>query len=107
MLEPRTKLLPAPIVHAGFTSLAALSAADEKGAAIGVEVCLGQVQSLADTKPGPPQSDDQAAYPRAVNAVAGLAHHRHDLLDSRWVGRVAQSLVPGRASGVIARERRR
>jgi hypothetical protein len=37
-----------------------------------------------------------------MNAVARLAHNRHDLLHSRWIGRVAQSLVSGRASSVIA-----
>ncbi len=27
-----------------------------------------------------------------MNAVAGLAHHRDNLLDSLWIGRVAQAL---------------
>jgi hypothetical protein len=44
MLDPRAKLLPAPIVHAGFTSLATLSTAHEDGAAIRIEIRLGQVE---------------------------------------------------------------
>jgi hypothetical protein len=55
MLVPRAKVLPAPIVHAGFTSLSALSAADEYGAALQVEISLRQVQGLTDPKARAPQ----------------------------------------------------
>jgi hypothetical protein len=93
MLDPRAKLLPAPIVHTGFTSFAALPAANEEGTATGIEIRLGQVEGLAYSKPRAPQHNDQAADPRTVDTVAGLAHHRHDLLHSRGIGRVAQPLV--------------
>jgi hypothetical protein len=79
-------MLPPPIIHAGFTALAALSAPNEQGAALGVEICLGQVQGLADPKATAPQDDEQAAYPLTVNAAAGVAHDCHDLLNSRWIG---------------------
>jgi hypothetical protein len=58
VLGPRTKLLPAPIVHAGFSSLTTLASADEKGAAAGIEIRFGQIQRFADAKPGAPQNDD-------------------------------------------------
>ncbi len=43
----------------------------------------------------------------AVAIGADLAHHGDDLLDRRRVGRVAQPLVAGRSSGVVAGHRRR
>src|ERR671910_706877 len=58
MLEPRAKLIPAPVVHAGLPSLTALSPANEYGAALGIEIRFGQVQRLADSKPGAPEHDD-------------------------------------------------
>jgi hypothetical protein len=98
MLDPRTKLFPAPIVHAGFASLAALSTANEEGTALGIQITLSQVKSLADSKASSPEDDDQAANPRTMDAATRLAHDRHDLLDSWWIGRVAQSLVPRRST---------
>src|SRR5947207_9479665 len=102
VLEPRAKLLPAPVVHAGLAPLAALSATDEKGTALRIETCLRQVERFVNAEPRTPQDDDQTAYPRAVRAGTGLAHDRDDLLHSRWVRRVAQSLVSRRAACVVA-----
>jgi hypothetical protein len=49
--------------------------------------------------------DDQAAQPAAVDAVAGAAHDGHDLLDRRWIRRVAHPLVARRPAGVEFRQR--
>ena len=57
MLDPRPKLLPAPIIHAGLAPLAALTPANEEGAALRIEICLGQVQGLGDPKSRAPQHD--------------------------------------------------
>jgi hypothetical protein len=42
-----------------------------------------------------------------MNATAGLAHHRDDLLDARRVGGVAHPLVPRRAAEAELRRCRR
>ena len=55
-------------------------------------------------RPGAPQHHDQAAQPAAVHTVTGAAHHRHDLLDRRRIGRVAQPLVARRATRVELRQ---
>jgi hypothetical protein len=39
-----------------------------------------------------------SAHPQPAGVVAGTAHDRDDLLDRRWIGRVAQSLVAWRAT---------
>jgi hypothetical protein len=36
---------------------------------------------------GAPEHDDQPAQSAPVDAVAGVAHHRDDLLDRRRIGR--------------------
>src|SRR5204863_9495677 len=72
-----------------------------------VEVTLGEIERFLDSQPRPPEHDDQAANAVAVDAVAGLPHHRHDLLDPWRIRRIAQSLVSRRAPLVIARHRRR
>jgi len=41
----------------------------------------------------------------AVDAVAGGAHDRDDLLDRRWVGGVADPLVARRPAGMEVRHR--
>jgi AraC-like DNA-binding protein len=50
---------------------------------------------------------DQAAQPRAAIAVAGAAHHRHNLLDPGRISRVSPTLVAGRATSLVSRQRRR
>jgi hypothetical protein len=72
-----------------------------------VQVGLGERERLTDPQARAPQHDDQAAQPTAVDAVAGAAHHRDDLLDRRWVGGVAHPLVAGWAAGMEFRQRRR
>ena len=98
MLDPGAKLLPAPIVHAGLAPLVALAVANEEGAALRIEICLGQCQCLADPESRSPKHDDKAADSSTMTAIVGLAHHRHDLLNPGWIGRVAQSLVTRRAT---------
>jgi hypothetical protein len=51
-LQPGIKLLPSPIVHPNLAALATLPMADEHRSAPGLEVSLGERQSLADPKTG-------------------------------------------------------
>lgn len=60
-----------------------------------------------DAQTGPPRHDDQSAHPPAVTAVPRLAHDRDDLDDGGRVSRVAVTLVPGTAPGVVPGHRRR
>lgn len=62
VLDPRSKLLLAPLVHTDLASPIALAVANEDGAARGIEVALGQAKRLGDSKARPPQHDDQAAH---------------------------------------------
>ena len=48
-----------------------------------------------DPQPGAPQHNDQAAHPPTVPPVTGLAHDGDDLIDRRWVGRLARPLLAG------------
>jgi hypothetical protein len=47
-------MLRGPRVHADFSALAALAAADQESAAIEVKVALGERQSFADAQPSSP-----------------------------------------------------
>ena len=95
------------VVHADLAAASALAAAHEQRAAALIEIGLGERERLVDAQPGPPQHHDQAAQPAAVRVVAGRAHDRDDLLDLRRIGRVAQTLVARRATGVEAGHGRR
>src|SRR5215207_7131929 len=92
-LEPGRELLPGPVVHADLAAPIALAAPHQQRAAARVKVGLGERERLADAQTGAPQHDHQAAQPAAVDTVAGVAHDGDDLLDCRWVGGVAHSLV--------------
>jgi hypothetical protein len=105
--QPRRQLIPCPGVHADFATLAAFAVAHEDRAAGGIKVALGERECLADPKARAPEHDDQAAHSEPFGVIAGAAHDRDDLLDRRWVGRVAQPLDTWRATVVIARQRRR
>jgi hypothetical protein len=94
-LEPRRDLLPAPRVHADFSTLAAVAMADQDGAARAVQVTLGEGERLADAKPGSPQQDDQRPCAQAVHPVPRPAHDGDDLLDRRRGGGGGGS-IPGR-----------
>jgi hypothetical protein len=85
--------------------VAALAAPHQQRSAAGVEVGLGERQRLVDARAGSPEDDDQAAQPATVDAVAGVAHHGDDLLDRRWVGGVAHTLVARRPAVVELRQR--
>src|ERR687898_260862 len=75
-------------------------------AAAGAQVGLCQGERLADAQPGAPEHDDQAAQPPAVDAVAGAAHHGHDLFDRGRVCGVADPFVARRPAGMELRQRR-
>lgn len=57
--------------------------------------------------PRPPEDDDEAVKAMTLAGVPGLTHDRHDLIDRRWIGRIATALVPRRPPGVMAGQRRR
>src|SRR5215217_8338519 len=77
-LKPRLELLPGPVVDADLAAAAALAAAHQQRSA-----SRGERERLVNAQAGAPQHDDQAAQPAAVDAVAGVAHHRDDFLDRR------------------------
>jgi hypothetical protein len=62
-------------------------------------------ERLVDAQAGAPQHHDQPAQPAAVDAVAGAAHDGDDLLDRRWIRRVADPLVAWRPAGMKVRQR--
>jgi len=82
-----------------------LFAPDQQRIATRIQIGLGERERLVDRQAGAPQHDDQAAQPATVDAVAGAAHDRNDLLDRRRVGRVAHPLVARRPAGVEFRQR--
>jgi hypothetical protein len=94
-LQPRVELFPRPAVHPDFTALAALSSADEHGAAVSVEVALLERERFADSQAGAPEQDDERAESVAVGAVADCAHDRDDLFNRRRVGRICSPLLRG------------
>jgi hypothetical protein len=98
-------VVPAPQVHADLAPAAALAVTDEHRPGARLEVVLGDGERLVDAQPRPPQQHDQGPQAGAVDAVAGLAHDRDDLLDRGRIGRVAQPLVARRAPGEIAGQR--
>ncbi|MGH2451846.1 MAG: hypothetical protein ACRDGE_11365 [Candidatus Limnocylindria bacterium] len=79
-----------------------LAAPDEQGAASLIEIGLGERKCFLDAQPRSPQDHDQPAQPTAVRVATGGAHDGDDLLDLRWIGRVVQTLVVWRATGVEA-----
>jgi hypothetical protein len=79
--------------------------AHEQRSAPRIQVGFGERERLVDPQAGAPEYDDQGAQPAPVDAVAGVAHHRDDLLDRRRIGRVADPLVARRAAGVEFRPR--
>jgi hypothetical protein len=84
-----------------------LSAPDKNPSAVAVEIGPGEVKRLADPQAGAPQDPDQRPEPGTVWPVASCTHDGDDLLDRRWVRRVAQALVARRAPLVVARRRGR
>jgi hypothetical protein len=99
-LEPRCELVPGPVVHPHLATAAPLAAAHEQRPRARIQIGLGERKRLVNAQPGSPQHDDQAAQPATVDAIAGAAHHRNDLLDRGRIGRVAQTLVARRPTGV-------
>jgi hypothetical protein len=105
-LEPGGELLPGPVVHADLAAAAALAAAHEQRSAPRIQVGFGERECLVNPQASAPEHDDQPAQPAPVDAVAGVAHHRDDLLDRRRIGRVADPLVARRATNMELRQRR-
>jgi hypothetical protein len=66
-----------------------------------------QRQRLVDPKASSPQHHDQPAQPPTVQTIAHDLHDRDDLRNGRWVGRIPQTLVARRTTGMKARNRRR
>ena len=73
----------------------------------GVPLNIIQRQRFLDAQAGAPKNDDHRSQPPAVAIVGRVAHDRHDLIDRRWVGRVAHALVARWAAGVVAGQCRR
>src|SRR5829696_4559981 len=73
----------------------------------GLEIPLGERQRLRDPQSGPPEHRDQGARANAGRPLAGLAHHRPDLLHAGRVGGITAPLVPGRSARQVFREGRR
>ena len=103
-LQPGIKLLPSPTVHPNLAALATLAMADEHRSAPGLEVSLGERQSLADPKTGSPEDYGEPSKAQSRRPLPGLAHHSDDLLHPRWIGGVAAPLVLRSATGVITGE---
>jgi hypothetical protein len=95
-------VVPAPPVLADLAAAAALAVADEYRSGAGLQVVLGQSERLVDAQVRAPEQHDQGSQAGAVDAVAGLAHDRDDLLHRGRIGRVAQPLVARRAPGEVA-----
>jgi hypothetical protein len=58
-------------------------------------------------RPVSPHDHNQSPQPTAVRAVPGGAHDGDDLFNLRRIGRVTQTFVAGRVTGMEARHRRR
>lgn len=93
VLLPGAKLRPGPLVHADFASLAALSRTHHAAAPPTLEVGLAEREHLTNAKAGAPQHDGSARVYEPVAGLAGLAHHRGDLLRSARVGRLGPVLL--------------
>jgi len=65
---------------------------------VAIEVRLMQRQCPVDPKAGSPQDRDQPAKPATVQTVADDLHDRDDLRESRWVGRIPETLVAWRTT---------
>ena len=98
--EPWLEALPGPAVHANLTPFAAFPSAHQHGPARPVKIALAQRERLADPQTRAPEHDDHAAQADPIGVIARGTHHRDDLLDGRWVWRVAETFV-ARGSALI------
>jgi len=101
-LEPGIELVPCPTVHPDLSALAALPTPDEYSAAGAVEVALLERERFADPQSRTPQQHNQRSKSVTVGAVTDRAHHSHDLVDRRRIGRVLLAFVPGWTASVVA-----
>jgi hypothetical protein len=63
-----------------------------------VEIRLAERKRFLDAETGSPEHGDEAARTPGMDSITGGAHDRHDLLDTRWVRRIADALVAWRTS---------
>jgi hypothetical protein len=61
-----------------------------------VEIRLAERKRFLDAETGSPEHGDEAARTPGMDSITGGAHDRHDLLDTRWVRRIADALVAWR-----------
>jgi len=94
------------VLVADLAAFAALPKTDQDRAAARVKIALGQRQRLADPESRAPQHHDQRAHPQPLRAITRSPHHSDDLLDGRRISRIAQPLIPRRATTVMTRQRR-
>jgi hypothetical protein len=97
-VEPRLQLLPGPFVHADFAPSATFAVADQERAAAMVEIRLAERKRFLDAETGSPEHGDEAARTPGMDSITGGAHDRPDLLDVRWLRRIADALVAWRTS---------
>jgi hypothetical protein len=79
---------------------------DEQLTAALIEIGLRKVERFLDAQPGSPQDRDQPAQRPAVGVVTGGAHDGDDLPDLGRVGRIAETLVARRSTGMEPGHRR-
>ena len=106
-LKPPREVLESPVVHPGLAALVAPAVANEHRSTARIYVGLRERERLGDPEAGAPEHGDERSNTQAVWVATGSSHHRDDLLDSRWVGRIVHALVLGRAPTQVARQRRR
>jgi hypothetical protein len=90
----------------GTPSDVRLAPTHEQRAAPVIEIAFGERQRFLDTQPGAPKDHDQATQASPMRVVPVRAHDGDDLLDLRWIGGIAETLVPRRSAGVEAGHRR-
>jgi hypothetical protein len=70
-----------------------------------VEIRLAERKRFLDAETGSPEHGDEAARPPGMDSITGGAHDRHDLLDVRWVRRIADALLRGGRPACVVRLR--
>jgi hypothetical protein len=98
-------MVPGPAVHPDLAAPTPLPGANRDGAALSVNVGLGQRERFTDPQASTPEHDEHAAQPDPLGPVARGSHHCDDLLDVRRVRRIAKALVPRRAAPMEAGQR--
>jgi hypothetical protein len=98
---------PSPRRHADLAAPATLAASDEQRATALIEIALGKGERFLDAQASSPQNHDQPAQAAAMRVVAGRSHDSNEPLHLGRIGRITQTLVVGRSTGVEAWHGRR